>query len=380
MLVNYLLFNGKSIYTSHIYSTIYIEELTIKVVQEREETRRIQFTGKSSYIVSLPKQWVLDLGLKQGDQITITRDGKSSLKLLPTKEHAKSSQSEDAVLEIAREDDNATIVRKLISLYFLGYKIIQIKPKTERLQPGQRNVIKSAVKGMLMGAEIISDSVEGITIQVLVNLLELSVDGAFKRMLHLAKSMLRDSLLAVKEGNLELAREVIDADDEVDRFGFYIIRQLKIAIQNEFMLKDMGFTNSRQCLGYRLIVKNIERTGDHAVLISKDLLEFKRPVRKDAMDKIGDLTDFAIAVLDQACLALFKEDFNQAELAIKKSSEVSKYEKKILESIKSIKDEEEAYRIRRMSENITRIAEYASDIAEIVINMNIERMLKRSKL
>ena len=98
------------------------------------------------------------------------------------------------------------------------------------------------------------------------------------------------------------------------------------------------------------------------------------------MEKIEDLTDFAVTVLDQACLALFKEDFNQAELAIKKAAEVSKHEKRMLESIKSLKDEEEAYRIRRMSENIIRIAEYASDIAEIVLNMNIEKLLKKPKL
>lgn len=348
-------------------------------MQERQETRRLQFTGKSSYIVSLPKQWVTDLGLKQGDQITISRDGKSSLKIHPANEQAKNSHFDEAVLEIARDEDNSSIIRKLVSLYFLGYKTIQIKPKSERLQPSQRNAVKSAVKGMLMGAEIISDSVDGLTIQVLVNLLELSVDGAFKRMLHLAKSMLKDSLLAVREGNLELAKEVINSDDEVDRFGFYIIRQLKIAIQNEFMLKDMGFTNPRECLGYRLIVKNIERTGDHAVLIAKDLLEFKKPVRKDVMDKIDDLCDFAISVLDQACLALFKGDFLQAENAIKKSTEIARYEKKLLESIKSIKDEEEAYRIRRMSENITRIAEYASDIGEIVLNINIEKVLRKQR-
>lgn len=349
-------------------------------MQEREETRRLQFTGKSSYIVSLPKQWITELGLKQGDQITITRQGKSGLKILPAKDQTKTIQTEEAVLEIARDDENSAIIRKLVSLYFLGYKTIQIKPKADRLQPGQRNAIKSAVKGMLMGAEIISDSVDGITIQVLVNLLELSVDGAFKRMLHLAKSMLKDALLAVKEGNIELAKEVIDSDDEVDRFGFYIIRQLKIAIQNEYMLKDMGFTNARQCLGYRLIVKNIERTGDHAVLITKDLLEFKRPIKNNIMEKIEDLNDFAVSVLDQACLALFKEDFNLAELAIRRASDASKYEKKMLESIKSIKDEEEAYRIRRMSENIIRIAEYASDIAEIVLNMNIEKLLKKPRL
>jgi phosphate uptake regulator len=336
-------------------------------MKDREETRRIQFTGKSSYIVSLPKQWVNELGLKQGDQITISREGRSSLKIIPVKEQTKSSHGEEAILEISRDEDNAAIVRRLVSLYFLGYKTIQIKPKSDRLQPGQRNAIKSAVKGMLMGGEIISDSIDGITIQVLVNLLELTVDGAFKRMLHLAKSMLHDALLAVKEANLELAKEVIDSDDEVDRFGFYIIRQLKIAIQNEYMLQEMGFVNARQCLGYRLIVKNIERTGDHAVLIAKDLLEFKESVRKDAMEKIEDLNEFAINVLDQACLALFKEDFAQAH----------KYEKKIIESTKAIKDEEEAYRIRRMTENITRIAEYASDIAEIVLNMNVEKLLKK---
>ena len=44
-------------------------------MEEREETRKIQFTGKSSYIVSLPKQWIMDLGLKQGDEIRIVRKG-----------------------------------------------------------------------------------------------------------------------------------------------------------------------------------------------------------------------------------------------------------------------------------------------------------------
>ncbi|HIH46154.1 MAG TPA: PhoU domain-containing protein, partial [Candidatus Nitrosotenuis sp.] len=96
-----------------------------------------------------------------------------------------------------------------------------------------------------------------------------------------------------------------------------------------------------------------------------------------AMEKIEDLNEFAINVLDQACLALFKEDFAQAEKAIEKASELHKYEKKIIESTKAIKDEEEAYRIRRMTENITRIAEYASDIAEIVLNMNVEKLLKK---
>lgn len=346
-------------------------------MEEREETRKIQFTGKSSYIVSLPKQWIMDLGLKQGDQIRMIRKDSSTLELYPPKFETRSQKKEDATIEID-EEETAAIVRKLISLYFLGYKTINIKPKTGRLNPNQRNAVKEAVKRMLMGSEIISDSTGGITVQVLVNLLELSIDGAFKRMIHLAKSMSKDAILAMRENNLELAQEVINTDDEVDRFGFYIIRQLKIAIQNEHMLKEMGFRNARDCLGYRLVVKNIERTGDHAAFVAKDILEFKKPVKKEIVEKIEEMNEFALSVLDDSCLALFKEDYVQAEKTIEKTNEITKYEKKVRDASKSLKDDEEIYRIRRMTENIRRISEYASDIAEIVLNMNIEKSLKKT--
>ncbi|KER06244.1 Phosphate-specific transport system accessory protein PhoU [Marine Group I thaumarchaeote SCGC AAA799-E16] len=347
-------------------------------MEEREETRKIQFTGKSSYIVSLPKQWIMDLGLKQGDQIRMVRKGSSTLELFPPKFESRSQKKEEAIIEINSEEKASSIVRKLISLYFLGFKTINVKPKDGRLSPIQRNTVKEAVKRMLMGSEIISDSSSGITVQVLVNLLELSVDGAFKRMIHLAKSMSSDAILAVKENNVDLAQEVINTDDEVDRFGFYIIRQLKIAIQNEHMLKEMGFRNPRNCLGYRLVVKNIERTGDHAAFIAKDLLEFKKSVKKEILQKLQDMNEFCLSALDDACLALFKEDYSQAEKTIEKTNEITKYEKKVREASKSLKDDEEIYRVRRMTENIRRISEYASDIAEIVLNMNIEKAIKKT--
>jgi len=346
-------------------------------MEEREETRKIQFTGKSSYIVSLPKQWIIDLGLKQGDQIRIVRKGSSTLELYPPKFESRSQKKEEAIIEINSEEKASSIVRKLISLYFLGFKTINVKPKDGRLSPIQRNTVKEAVKRMLMGSEIISDSSSGITVQVLVNLLELSVDGAFKRMIHLAKSMSSDAILAVKENNLDLAQEVINTDDEVDRFGFYIIRQLKIAIQNEHMLKEMGFRNPRNCLGYRLVVKNIERTGDHAAFIAKDLLEFKKSVKKEILQKLQDMNEFCLSALDDACLSLFKEDYSQAEKTIEKTNDIAKFEKKVREASKSLKDDEEIYRVRRMTENIRRISEYASDIAEIVLNMNIEKAIKK---
>ena len=98
--------------------------------------------------------------------------------------------------------------------------MIHIFPKeNNRLTSDQREVIKDLVRRLLMGTEIIADSASGMTLQVLINLLDLSVDAAFKRMILIAKSMHADVMLALMENNIELAREVLKSDDEVDRFS-----------------------------------------------------------------------------------------------------------------------------------------------------------------
>ena len=344
---------------------------------EKDNIRKIQFTGKSSYIVSLPKEWIKDQGMKQGDQVSVSRQGSSMLEIKPVN-FGKRGSHETATFIISSTDDKHTITRKLIALYFLRYKTITIKPKNGMISPKQRITIRNSVKKMLMGAEITADSTNEITIQVLINLVELSIDGAFKRMLHLSKSMQNDSLLALKENNKELAQEVINSDDDVDRFSFYIIRQLTIAIENDHMLEEMGFSNARDCLGYRIIVKNIERLADHAVALSQDVLEYDTPMPQKIIDRIQEMSDFSLEVIDNTCLALFKNNYNEAEESIAKSHEISKYENKIIESLKNIKNEETSFRVRRMMENIRRISEYASDIGEVVLNMNIEKLIQKS--
>jgi len=262
-------------------------------------------------------------------------------------------------------------------LYFLRYKTINVKPKNGRIDPNQRIAIRNTVKKILMGAEITADSTNEITIQVLINLVELSIDGAFKRMLHLSKSMQNDALLALRENNKELAQEVVNSDDDVDRFSFYIVRQLTIAIENSHMLEEMGFANARDCMGYRIVVKNIERLADHAVSLSQDILDFENPIPEKVIDRIGEMSDFTLNVIDDTCLALFKNDYAGAEKAITESHNISKYEKKVLDLLKSVKNEKVSFRVRRIVENIRRISEYASDIGEVVLNMNVEKLIQR---
>jgi phosphate uptake regulator len=345
--------------------------------QNGEETRKLQYTGGSSYIVSLPKKWIQDLGLKQGDHVVILRQGNSVLQIAPASRRMAREQKE-ATIEVAKDNNPYFIARKLIALYFLGFNVINIVPREDRLLVDQREVIKNIVRRVLMGTEIIADSATGITLQVLINLLDLSVDAAFKRMLLIAKSMYRDAMASLRENNAELAEEVVKSDDEVDRFSFYIVRQLKIAIKNEHLLKEIGLEEPRNCLGYRLIAKSVERVADHAVIIAKDVIDMHQPLNKDTVERLVSMSTFALEVLDDSCLSMFKRDYEAADRAIEKSRRVDDMEKAILKSAGKPRDANELYRIKLITENIRRVAEYASDIAEIVLNMTVQQTLRKA--
>lgn len=352
-----------------------IEKAEARDGQQQEETRKLQYTGGSSYIVSLPKKWIQELGLKQGDSVVVLRQGNSVLQIAPASKRISREQKE-ATIEVAKDYNPYSLARKLIALYFVGYSVVHIVPKDGRLQTEQREAIKTVARRILMGTEIIADSASGITLQVLINLLDLSVDAAFKRMLLIAKSMHRDMITSLSENNVELAREVIGSDDEVDRFSFYIVRQLKIAIKNEHLLKEIGLQEPRNCLGYRLIAKSVERVADHAVAIAKDITEMRQPMNKDVVEKITSMSNFALEVLDEACLSMFKRDYLAADRAIEKSRKIDDMEKSLMHSISRLRDANELYRIKLITENIRRVAEYASDIAEIVLNMTVQQTLR----
>ncbi|MFQ5941326.1 MAG: PhoU domain-containing protein [Nitrososphaerales archaeon] len=349
------------------------------MVEIKEETRKIQYTGKSSYIVSLPKKWVEGIGLRPGDRVSVIRQGSSLLQIGPLEKQFIKKGVREAIIEAGINDHVNVLIRKLIALYILGFNVISVRAKDGRLQTYQREGVKDVVRKVLMGSEITADSTDGVTIQVLINIVDLSVDAAFKRMLLLAKSMLKDAMLALQESNNELAKEVIKSDDEVDRFSFYIIRQLDIAILDEYLLTDMGL-KPQDCLGYRVVVKSLERTADHAANIAEDVLEIQEPIEKHIIARIINMSNFALEVLDDACLSLFKKDYTEAERAIEKLKKIDGLERQVIkDSHNTLSNVSEMYRVKFITDNLRRIAEYASDIAEIVLNMTVEQTVKRSK-
>lgn len=226
----------------------------------------------------------------------------------------------------------------------------------------------------MVGTEIVIDTPVELTLQVLLNYPELSVQNALSRMSIIASSMHKEALNTLEKLDYSAAKSVIETDREVNRFSLYIVRLLKLSVTNPRLVKEIGLSNQRECLGYRLIAKSVERTADHATKIAENVLLLKEPADAKLLDKILQLSALAISMFENSMEALFRHDFKLAESVIEKRAEIHKLEKEAVIFSHNTKIEEVA-NLRLLIESVRRTAEYASDISEVVLNLNVESVL-----
>lgn len=348
-----------------------------KVVEKRnEEQRKLQVTGGSTYILSLPKEWVIRNQLKKGSLMALSEEEDGSLSITSSR-HEKKEEKDEAYIRVSSNDNPDAVMRKAISAYLIGYDILHVRGQDKHpLTVGLRNYLKKFARNYLVGAEIVTDSPTDLTLQVLLNYSELSVESALRRMAIIAASMHREAVECLESLDYSAATAVVETDREVNRFSLYIVRLLKLAVSNARIVREIGLDNPRECLGYRLIVKSVERTADHATKIAENILSLKDPVNLELLERIEKLSSLAISMFESAMEALFRHEYNMAESVIEKLAQIHLMEKEAVLSFHNAKIDQ-IPNLRLLIESIRRTAEYASDISEVVLNLNVESVIGR---
>jgi len=338
---------------------------------ESTQFRRIQLSGGSTYLLSLPKKWIDELKIKVGDNVAIVKNSNESLSIYPREK--SDDRKNTAVVQSSQKDSGDAIKRKIIAMYLAGYTTIRVKTKGMKIPADHSKNIRSLVRSSMIGTEIIESSSDAITIQVLTRLPELSFETSLNRMFLMSKNMVKESIEALKEKDLDHANEVVNMDDEVDRFSLYIRRNLVLAVGNHRILKEMGLRAPSDCLGYRTVTNRIERVADHASLIAKRVKFVEGKIDSKIFEKLEKLSEKSLKVFEESITAVQQHDFEKAELVAERVSNVIDEEKKIMNGIKdSFKN---STTIRFVLEDLRRVAEYSTDIAEVAIDENIHNII-----
>ena len=335
--------------------------------------RKLQETGRASFIVSVPKKWVQDLSLRKGSLIRVSTQQDGSLLLAAGQEIAKQKVSE-ASIQVEAEQDPQSLARKLIALYMIGLNAVVLKSKNARMPAHIRDTVRELVRTKLVGTEIVSESSSEMVLQVLLSYPELSAENALRRMVTIADQMHKDSITALCEGRHDLAAQVLKSDDEVDRFGFYIVRLLKQAVEHPQMMKEVGLNSPRDCLGYRLIAKSVERVADHSSMIAERAIALREAVTPRLAVRIKELSEFSSLIFQEASQALFRGDYSMADRVLARQDQAEKLEAEMEKQIYKLNlPPEDISGLRLVLESLRRIGEYGSDIAEIVLNLTVSK-------
>ncbi len=332
------------------------------------ETRKIQKTGGSSYIVSLPKWWITKFNLKKNEQVNILTREDGSLIIVPPSLVKGRGRSKTLYLGI--DASPSEILRVLVGIYMAGFSEINIISR-DIIPPSIKREIRKFTK-IAIGVEIVEEKENEVVIKDLLNPREIPILKGLRRMYEIAMEMHRHSLMAYHSGDFELIEDIVARDSEVDRLYWLIARQYQMVREYGMSGEDVG-TNPSLALHSFLLSRYIERIGDHGVRMAKSVrVLLERNYRDEKVMKyVEKAQSYALSIFEKAMESFFSRDLRAANSTIEMVEKLIPMCKGILSHANKSRGPV-AISLAYISESIRRVGEYAGDIAEDTINYIME--------
>ena len=243
------------------------------------ELRKLQQTPDGTFLVTIPKAWAKRVGLGPGSVVSYEERQDGRLLLSPK------IDEERAPLEVVL-DASPFVRREIIERYLLGYDIIRVQAK-DSLPPNIREEVRKTTK-RLVGLEVLEEDAKRVVLQCLVEPSLLNPERILRRLEMLSMPMQLDAVQSFVSSNTEMSKGIIERDEEVDRWYFLLVRLVRAAISDTYLLEKIK-VSSVDCLDFRLLASYIENFADYAVTIAENTGE-NVTVPKDAqtlLEKIG---------------------------------------------------------------------------------------------
>ena len=270
------------------------------------ETRKVQRTGKSTFVVSLPKSWATKNSVSSGSMLFISQNQNGDL-MLTTDRSEMNLKTEINIGDKVGEP----LFRDIIGCYLAGYRTIEVT--SPQFSPVQKSDLRKIVT-KLIGPEILEETNNKVVIQDFLSSEELLFDQALKRMMNLVKSMVHDSISSLQGNNKELALDVMQRDNDVDRLNFLIARQFAELLRSGSMKKEIF--DSITAFSYMQAASYLERIADHASKISEISGKHHCELPPEAIEELSHLRSAFGNLIEGSLLVLLHCDSDNAKKAI----------------------------------------------------------------
>lgn len=331
--------------------------------QSSVDLRRIQITGGSSFMITLPKDWADSVGLKKNDTVGLQPQPDGSMIIYPGGEQAALAGS-TKIIEVDGITDRDYLYRQLVGAYIAGHDVIELHSDGEISSMAASTA--SSFTQTAIGLEILEENESHIVIKDLMDQGEIKPAKSVERMKVLVRNMLNDVLDALQEKDPKVLDGMSDRDREVDRIDWLISRQVNIHQKDITISRRMGM-DLCEITRCGSVSRSIERIGDHAVLLASNLKPIIDGGTSAADERILSTGRDVVTLFVDSVGTWSNRNMDAANKCIERGEKLVERSKEIADLDGTV-DEKTAMAAELISSSVKRVAEYSMDIAEIAIN------------
>ena len=324
------------------------------------ESRKLQKTGGSTLIVSLPKKWTTENKLKAGSEVRLTEQPNSTITIDPNQTNLRKKIS----VVKCNDEESQHLFRDLIGVYLAGGTEIKVIGNP-RLTVKERKPIRK-FSASVIGLEIIEEEATQALLTDMSNPGALPFRTAIKRLYKIVSAMYNDSIL-ILEGSEDLAADVVDRDKEADKLQWFIERQFNMMLENSNLSRQLE-ASSFEGVVYSNVARYLERIADHACRLAEigyvaGLIPGRKmlPLAKDAGN-----------IMEEAMKSFINNDPRKATVIIDKGKKTMQKAQTYFEN-KYKKEMEHPLEFSIAMDAIMRTTAYSTDISEATINYSAKK-------
>lgn len=330
--------------------------------------RRLQKVGTATFTVALPKEWVeaRGLGAKSEVDVQVLDDGNIRISTISSEK-----RKEKEIIIKAKETDAGFLIRKVMAAYVAGYDIIKVDLSELEPEFEGREKLRGIIKNKMAGGELIEESINSIIIQIILRPYEYPINKMLIRMTTMAQNMILDVCKAIESRNKDILLDVIERDDDVDKFYFMGSRWLASIIEDKFSSMDYDIKLGREVLEYRIIFRHVERVADHVCKIATIMLEMVNKIDESIAIEVKRVLEKTANIFVRSINCIKSNNLLDANKVIHDARTAIRSIEEILEKFGNMSSKGSLGSLAIILESVKRIAEYAIGISEIVFNISI---------
>ncbi len=261
-------------------------------------------------MVSLPKSWIRNAKLKQGDELLLLVED-DSIRIIPKRVSEDYRVVKAKVVSLPRYDESF-LERFIYSLFIQGLDEIEIVDKalTPKVIARISNIVHS-----IIGMEIIDVSNGRIILKSLASP-EFSIEDVLNRMAQIIEGIFEGIVDSIRLEDAEGLQDVVRLENDTDRLYLLAVR-----LENR-LTRDIGspsrWNELRHLLGIRIVAKFLEEIAD-------SLYDFSGTVGGIAEEFKGEIlkyVDDVESAFKKVMKAYSSANVELAEDAIKQANEI----------------------------------------------------------